>query len=120
MGHTIETPWPHCTGRRHALTQKGGCACGAVRYELQLACDPDDVELAAMEPLVRAQGFKLLSGDECLSGHQFASSSVHRFYCERCGVCSFSRHNVEQRGGEFYAVDLRWLDRSRATWGLGG
>jgi hypothetical protein len=111
MGHPIDPLLSRCTGRTHVPTHKGGCACGAVRYELQLDPDAHPLTVQASEPLVRARAFKLLSGDECLSGHQFASSAVHRFYCERCGVCSFSRHNVEQLGGEFYAVDLRWLDR---------
>ena len=119
MGHPIDTLWPRCTGGTHPPTQKGGCACGAVRYELQLEPDAHQGTLAP-SALVRARAFKLLSGDECLSGHQFASSSVHRFYCERCGVCTFSRHNVEQHGAEFYAVDLRWLDLPRSTGGLTG
>ena len=114
MEHSIDRSWPRGTGHTAARTHRGGCACGAVRYELQLAPQADQGLLLPAEPLLRARAFTLLSGDECLSGHQFASSSVHRFYCERCGVCSFSRHNVEQVGAEFYAVDLRWLDRPQA------
>lgn len=119
MRQPTDTLWTHGSSTR-APTHQGGCACGAVRYELQLEPDAEQVKPMSSEPLARARAFKLLSGDECLSGHQFASSSVHRFYCERCGVCSFSRHNVEQRGAEFYAVDLRWLDQPRQRWGLSG
>jgi hypothetical protein len=108
MGFEIDKAWSSC--RR---THQGGCDCGAVRYELEVDLCSDDVALSPSELLIRAREFRLLSGDECVSGHQFASSRVHHFFCERCGVCSFSRHNIEQRGAEFYAVDLRCLDLPR-------
>jgi hypothetical protein len=107
MGYTTDMK-PRAGVRMH----RGGCECGAVRYELELeplACE----QLAASDLRLRARRFTLLAGADAVSGHQFASSCVHHFYCERCGVCSFSRHNVEQDEAAFYAVDLRCLDLPR-------
>ncbi|MDB4990648.1 MAG: S-(hydroxymethyl)glutathione synthase [Myxococcaceae bacterium] len=114
MGHRIDKPWRHCAGRTH----RGGCECGAVRYELKIDPCADDIALSASELLIRAREFTLLAGEDALSGHQLASFRVHHFYCEHCGVCSFERHNIEQRGAEFYAVDVRRLDVPRACWGV--
>lgn len=91
---------------------RGGCDCGAVRYELEIESGCDDVALSPSELMVRAREFRLLSGDDSVAGLQLALGE-HRFYCELCGVCSFSRQNVGQRGAEFYAVNLHCLDVPR-------
>ena len=108
-----EASSPPSDVRPDLRTHTGGCDCGAVRYQLEVDRTAQRALLSDQHS-VRASDFKLLSGEEHVSGHQFASSQVHRFYCERCGVCSFSRHNVQQQGAEFYAVDLRCLDLPRS------
>jgi len=88
---------------------RGGCCCGAVLYEV-------DLDLAASgrrthsvwERAVDPSGFHLLTGDENLSGLQLARESVHHFYCERCGVRSFSHHEPECREA-FYSIDVKCL-----------
>jgi len=104
MDHFRQETRPSAVGRR----QRGGCACGAVRYELEVEAiersSPDD------DVLVRARDFRLLAGEDTVSGHAFATWDVQRFYCEHCGVCSFTRRNVEQAGSSFYAVQLSCLD----------
>jgi len=95
---------------------RGGCDCGAVRYELELDPFPSDFAALASELTVRARAFRLLCGEESLSGHELVSPHVHHFYCELCGVCAFSRRNVEQESAAFYAVDLRCLDVPRSAW----
>ncbi|MEY4512712.1 MAG: hypothetical protein RLZZ450_4834 [Pseudomonadota bacterium] len=112
MGYAIDRDAP----RRGRHTHRGGCDCGAVRYELQIDPCTDDVEQTQSELTVRAREFKLLSGEECVSGHELALPHVHHFYCELCGVCSFTRHNVEQQSAAFYAVELRHLDIPRSVW----
>lgn len=123
MGHVINSlrrcffarP-PEGAARHGVRTHRGGCDCGAVRYELTLDPCRDDVLATPSELTVRAREFRLLSGEECVSGHELATPHVHHFYCELCGVCSFTRHNVEQQSAAFYAVDLRHLDVPRSAW----
>jgi len=111
MGHDSDTH-----SGQPSRTHRGGCDCGAVRYELELAAGVGET-LAPAALSLRASRFKLLTGEDCVSGHQFASWSVHHFYCERCGVCSFSRHEVGNEAAAFYAVDLRCLDLPRRCYG---
>jgi len=93
-------------------TYRGGCCCGAVVYEVELnPLERSARARSVWEHEVAPSGFRLLAGDEHLSGVQFARESVHHFYCERCGVRSFSRHAPAQRG-EFYLVDLKCLHGS--------
>lgn len=112
MRYAIDISHRSCGVRTH----RGGCDCGAVRYELEIDPNTDDVLTAPSELTVRAREFKLLAGEECVSGHELATPHVHHFYCELCGVCSFTRHNVEQQSAAFYAVDLRRLDIPKSAW----
>lgn len=90
------------------MTFRGGCQCGAVSYEVVLDADPADVR-SVWESRVRPGGFRLLSGEAELSGHAFATARSHHFFCERCGVRSFSRHDAGAHGGGYYSVDLKCL-----------
>jgi hypothetical protein len=92
----------------------GRCQCGAVRYrvEIETSFDAAACGLSVWECIVKPGGFELLAGDDQLSGHQFAARSAHHFFCESCGVRSFSRH-AESPCGEFYTVDLRCLEPGR-------
>jgi hypothetical protein len=89
----------------------GRCLCGAVRYQVELDARSDGSlwGFSVWECIVAPSNFKLLAGDEELSGHQFAAKSAHHFFCERCGTRSFS-HHPESVCGEFYSVDLRSLE----------
>ena len=86
---------------------RGGCQCGAVLYEVEL--DPSTPCASVWQRAARPGTFKLLSGEECLSGYQFWAATVHHFYCERCGQHAFSRHGVDGVGAH-HTVDLRALD----------
>jgi hypothetical protein len=87
-----------------------------VRFETDLDLWASDAFAAPGGLTVRARTFKLLSDEDSLSGHELVSPHVHHFYCELCGVCSFSRHNVDRPSAAFYAVDLRCLDVPRSVW----
>jgi hypothetical protein len=94
-----------------ALTRRyrGGCLCGCVVYEVSL--DLTRAHAAApsvWERPVAPAAFKLLRGEEMLRGYQFSDAGVHHFFCDRCGVRSFSHHD-SPTCGEFYSVDLKCL-----------
>jgi hypothetical protein len=90
----------------------GRCLCGAVRYQVALDARSDGAQwgFSVWECIIAPSNFKLLAGADELSGHQFAATPTHHFFCERCGSRSFS-HHPDSTCGEFYTVDLRDLDR---------
>lgn len=91
---------------------RGSCLCGSVRYEVLLDGRPEASMRSVWEQTVRPAHFKLLSGQDTLSGHQFAGDQTHHFFCERCGLRSFSHHPASARGA-FYSVDLKSLELAR-------
>ena len=92
-------------------TYMGRCHCGAVRYEVELDASALSGTCAGSvwERGVPASRFRLLFADENLSGHQFSARGGHDFFCERCGVRTFSRHHAELPDREYYIIDLRGL-----------
>ncbi len=90
-------------------TFRGGCECGAVLYEVEL--DPRRSSICAdsvWERAVDPRGFRLLTGDQSLQGFQFSADGAHHFFCERCGVRSFSRHGAGTPA-DVYSIDLKCL-----------
>lgn len=92
----------------------GGCHCGAVRFEvvLDLRARVESCMCAmCVKSGVRAvwvpeQAFALGSGMDRLRDYRFGSGAVHHYFCERCGVRSFT----EAADGEGYCVNLACLD----------
>ena len=79
-------------------TYAGGCHCGAVKYRVALKLDAAVAcncsicsktgSLLAFAPLDR---FELLAGPSALGDYQFGKRRIHHFFCQRCGIRSFSR-----------------------------
>ena len=83
---------------------RGGCQCGAVLYEVELDAAPPGASVWMRAALPGT--FKLLTGDDLLSGVQFSAAAVHHFYCDRCGELTFAQRSVEGTPAQ-YMVDLR-------------
>lgn len=94
---------------RPAAIYLGGCACGSVRYAVQLDGALSDARISVWERAVRPRDFRLLGGEEHLSGHQFFEQPIVHYYCERCGLLSFSRFACDTRG-PLYLIDLKCLE----------
>ena len=99
-------------------TWKGGCHCGAVRFE----CELDPIEATSKcncsicakgrfwKAIARADAFRLLQGAETLTDYSFGHGAIHHFFCSRCGIKPFGRGDMEAMGGVFYGVNIACLD----------
>ena len=95
--------------------RKGGCHCGAVRFEANLP-DAFEVEdcncsICAMSGnihvIVPATNFRLIQGQDHLSEYTFNTGGARHLFCSRCGIKSFY---VPRSNPDGYAVTWRCLD----------
>lgn len=99
-------------------TYHGSCHCGAVRFacDLDLAKGTSKCNCSACakgrfwKAIVMADSFRLEQGAEALSDYQFGRHVIHHLFCRQCGIKPFGRANLQELGGEFYAVNVACLD----------
>jgi hypothetical protein len=95
--------------------RKGGCHCGAVRFEV-LA--PDEIEVTEcncsmcsksgyLHLIVPARRFRLLAGEEALATYTFNTGTAKHRFCSVCGVKSFY---VPRSKPDGFSVNVRCLD----------
>lgn len=97
------------------ITHRGGCHCGAVRYEVDaparlrvLDCNCSLCRMTAFQHLiVPAARFRLLQGAELLSEYRFNTGTARHLFCRRCGVKSYY---VPRSHPDGYSVNVRCLD----------
>jgi hypothetical protein len=97
---------------------RGSCHCGAVRFqcELDLAEGSSKCNCSICskgrfwKAIVKAGAFTLVEGTDALSEYQFASRSIHHFFCRHCGIKTFGKGHLEALGGDFYAINVACLD----------
>jgi hypothetical protein len=79
------------------VVHKGGCHCGAVRFEVEA---PADLELdecncsicfmtGYRHLIVPREAFRLLRGEENLTSYRFKTGVAEHLFCKTCGVKSF-------------------------------
>jgi len=83
-----------------SITHRGGCHCGAVRWNFRapptltaVACDCSIDRLRAGPFVIVPQGaFELGKGSkEALTEYRFNTEKAMHLFCSRCGVTSFYR-----------------------------
>ena len=95
--------------------RKGGCHCGAVRYEVLV---PHEIELVAcncsicamtgyLHLIVPKARFRQLSGKRKLSTYTFETGAAKHFFCSVCGIKSFY---VPRSHPDGYSINFRCLD----------
>lgn len=98
-------------------THRGGCHCGAVRFEVDapadivaVHCNCSICEMTGFVHLiVPADRFRLLQGGEELTTYTFNTGVAKHHFCRHCGVKSFY---VPRSHPDGYSVNVRCLDRS--------
>ena len=103
---------------KHRYT--GSCHCGVVRVEVSAdrplqssKCNCSIcTKMRFWKAIVLAANFRLISGEEGLSGYRFGQGNICHQFCATCGVKVFGNGEAEALGGEFYAINVASLDIS--------
>lgn len=102
------------------VTHKGGCHCGAVRFEVEA---PADIEVSEcncsicsrsgyLHLIVPANRFHLLSGQEKLATYTFDTHEAKHLFCKTCGIKSFY---IPRSHPDGISVNARCLDEGTVT-----
>lgn len=95
--------------------KKGGCHCGAVRFEVLV---PDEIEVQAcncsicrmsgyLHLIVPQSRFRLLTGEGQLTAYTFNTNSAKHLFCTICGIKSFY---VPRSHPDGHSVNFRCLN----------
>lgn len=79
------------------VIHKGGCHCGAVRFEVEAPaiieafdCNCTICSRSGFLHLIVPRGrFRLLQGESCLSEYRWGTGAARHLFCRTCGIKSF-------------------------------
>jgi hypothetical protein len=88
---------PLRAGTASTVVHRGGCHCGAVRFEVRAPADHEFIDcncsLCSMSGflhlIVPAADFTLLRGEAALAEYRFGTRRARHRFCRHCGVKSF-------------------------------
>lgn len=97
------------------IIHKGGCHCGAVRYEVDAPADIKVTECncsicsksGILHLIVDKDQFRLLSGEDNLATYTFDTGEAKHHFCKTCGIKSFY---VPRSHPDGFSVNARCLD----------
>jgi hypothetical protein len=103
---------------RMLKTYRGGCHCGAVRYETDIDLSQGTwkcncticTKVRIWHAVVKPEAFRLLSGEAALSEYQYGARMAHHLFCKHCGVHSFGWGEHPSLGGRFFTPKVLCLD----------
>ena len=98
------------------VTHRGGCHCGAVRFEVDAPADIEALECncsmctmtAFVHLIVPAARFRLLTDRAALQTYTFNTGTAKHVFCRHCGVKSFY---VPRSNPDGFSVNVRCLAR---------
>ena len=99
------------------MIHKGGCHCGAVRFEVEA---PEDLEVTECNCSICSKSgylhliapkskFRLLSGESNLQTYTFDTHEAKHLFCKTCGIKSFY---IPRSHPDGISVNVRCLDGS--------
>ena len=95
---------------------KGGCHCGAVRFEAELAeppvpaldCNCSMCRMTGFVHVIVPHGaFELVAGRDALASYRFGTGAAEHLFCRTCGVKSFYQPRSHP---EAWSVNATCLD----------
>jgi hypothetical protein len=97
------------------MLHKGGCHCGAVRFEFEGPAHLDVTECncsicsktAYLHYFVKQHTFKILQGADQLTEYTFDTGEAKHLFCKHCGIKSFY---IPRSHPDSYSVNVRCLD----------
>ncbi|MGQ0528944.1 MAG: GFA family protein [Panacagrimonas sp.] len=103
--------------RTQKILHRGGCHCGAVRFEFKAParlhvqrCNCSICAMTGFEHLiVPGRDFKLLTAPEALTGYRFNTGVAQHLFCSTCGIKSFY---VPRSNPDGFSINLRCVDQS--------
>ena len=102
------------------VTHRGGCHCGAVRFEVDapatLEVDECNCSICTMTAflhlIVPRSRFRLLAGADALVTYTFNTGTAQHCFCRHCGIKSFY---VPRSNPDGYSVNARCLEPATIT-----
>jgi hypothetical protein len=103
------------------VTFRGGCHCGAVRFEFEAPAAPDLSECNCsvcqmtgfLHLIVPKERFRLIGGADQLTEYRFNTGTARHLFCRRCGIKSFYVPRSHPDGFSVHARCVEGLDISR-------
>jgi len=97
------------------VTHRGGCHCGAVRFEVDapariaaLECNCSICRMSGyLHLIVPAARFRLLAGTDALTEYTFNTGAAKHRFCRVCGIKSFY---VPRSNPDGYDINVHCLD----------
>lgn len=97
------------------IVHRGGCHCGAVRFEVDAAaviealdCNCSICRMTGfLHLIVPASRFRLQRGADALVAYTFNTGTAKHLFCRHCGIKSFY---VPRSHPDGYSVNVRCLD----------
>lgn len=108
----------HATSSTGPSRHRGGCHCGAVRFEVTIDVSAGATrcncsictKVAQTSSIVKPDAFTLLAGEDSLAHYEWGSKVAQRHFCKRCGIHCFGSGHLEVLGGDFVSVNWNCLD----------
>ena len=102
------------------VTHKGGCHCGAVRFEVEAPteitvyeCNCSMCEMTGLLHLIVPQErFRQTAGEAALADYRFNTGIAHHYFCRHCGVRPFY---VPRSNPDGFSVNARCIDPGTLT-----
>lgn len=106
--------------KMNLVTHRGGCHCGAVRFEVDAPADLEVTDCNCsicsksgnLHLIVNKDQFHLLQGKDNLTTYTFDTHEAKHSFCKTCGIKSFYIPRSHQDG---YSINARCLDEGTVS-----